>query len=389
MQNKGAIRIFAILLGLACLFYLSFSWITRKVESQARENAEMIASKPEVLESAKKKSNGNAEMEKAILDSVRLKAQNTFLDSVRKLPVDFPLYGSIFTYEDCKEHEINLGLDLKGGMNVTLEVSVPDIIKNMSAKPDDKKLNQALGQARVREYKEKKHFADIFAEELKKVDPGATLSSYFRTIEMKGKIDFNTPDDEIVKLIKERVDESIATSEKTLRARIDKFGVTQPNIQKLEASGRILIELPGVSDKERVRKLLQGTANLEFWETYENQDIIGKLVDADKRLAEILDFSKDTTAAKDTTANDTAASAKNDAAIGKAVAKKDSTTKDTTSLLSKLGTETKDTSKKASAAKAAEPINIVKTITNLFIFFPFISFLLLVMNLLPSPTCFT
>ena len=287
MQNKGAIRLFAILLGLACLFYLSFSWITRKVEGEARASAEQTVSKQEIIELAKKHANGNAEMEKAFLDSAREKAEFIFLDSVRKLPVDFPLYGSVFTYEDCKDHEINLGLDLKGGMNVTLEVSVADIIRNMSAKPDDKKLNLAIDKARFREHKERKHLADLFAEELKLAEPGASLSSYFRTIEMKGKIDFNTPDEEVIKLIKDRVDEAIATSEKTLRARIDKFGVTQPNIQKLEGSGRILIELPGVKDKERVRKLLQGTANLEFWETYENEEAIGKLVDADKRLAEI------------------------------------------------------------------------------------------------------
>ena len=216
MQNKGAIRIFAILLGLACLFYLSFSWITRKVEGDARAAAELHISKPAVLEQAKKHANGNAEMEKAFLDSLRAKAEFTFLDSVRKLPVDFPIYGSIFTYEDCKEHEINLGLDLKGGINVTLEVSVPDIIRNMSAKPKDPKLNLALSKARVRETKEKRAFADIFAEELKAADPGASLSSYFRTIDMKGKIDFNTTDEEVIKLIKERVDESITTSEKTL-----------------------------------------------------------------------------------------------------------------------------------------------------------------------------
>src|ERR1051325_815548 len=281
MQNKGAIRIFAILLGLACLFYLSFSWITRKVETQAREVASTYASKPEVSELAKKHANGDTAAEHAFIDSVRAKHETLFLDSVRKQPVDFPVYGSWlkFTYEDCKDHEVNLGLDLKGGMNVTLEVSVADIIRNMSAKPDDKKLNDALKAARFREMKEKKHFADIFAEELHRVDPGASLSSYFRTMEMKGKIDFNTPDDEVIKLIKERVDEAITTSEKTLRARIDKFGVTQPNIQKLEASGRILIELPGVSDKQRVEKLLQGTANLEFWETYDNKEFIVKLID--------------------------------------------------------------------------------------------------------------
>src|ERR1035438_9947644 len=203
MQNKGAIRIFAILLGLACLFYLSFSWITRRIESQARASAEQTVSKPDITSLAKKHSNGNADLEKAFIDSARAKAEYIYLDSVRKIKVDFPLYSYVFTYEDCKEHEINLGLDLKGGMNVTLEVSVPDIIRNMSAKPDDKKLNLALGRARVREHKEKKHFADIFAEELHSVDPGATLASYFRTIEMKGKVDFNTPDDVVIKLIKD------------------------------------------------------------------------------------------------------------------------------------------------------------------------------------------
>jgi SecD/SecF fusion protein len=347
MQNKGAIRIFAILLGLACLFYLSFSWITRRIESQARASAEQTVSKSDIASLAKKHSNGNADLEKAFIDSARAKAEYVYLDSVRKLKVDFPLYSYVFTYEDCKEHEINLGLDLKGGMNVTLEVSVPDIIRNMSAKPDDKKLNLALGRARVREHKEKKHFADIFAEELHAVDPGATLASYFRTIEMKGKIDFNTPDDAIIKLIKDRVDEAIATSEKTLRTRIDKFGVTQPNIQKLESSGRILIELPGVDDKERVRKLLQGTANLEFWETYDNEDAIGKLMEADKRLAEILAIHEE----KDTAA--VVADTTNKTVVSKTTIKNDTAKKDA-SVLSKLGLDKKDTTKKAITQKAKQ-----------------------------------
>lgn len=356
MQNKGAISLFAILLGLACVFYLSFSWITRNVENKARESAEQIISKPETLELAKARANGNPEIEKNFLDSLREIEEYNFLDSVRKLPVDFPLYGSIFTYEDCKEHEINLGLDLKGGMNVTLEVSVADIIRNMSAKPEDSKLNLAIAKARVREKKEQKHLAELFAEELRLADPGATLSSYFRTIEMKGKIDFNTPDDEVIKLIKERVDESIATSEKTLRARIDKFGVTQPNIQKLETRGRILIELPGVKDPERVRKLLQGTANLEFWETYENSEAIGKLMEADKRLAEVLGYTalKDTSVSSDSTKN--AANAKKDSLSiaakidnTKTTAIVDSTKQDTASALAKLGLNSTDTSKSTPA----------------------------------------
>jgi SecD/SecF fusion protein len=264
------------------------------------------------------------------------------------MPVDFPLYSYGFTYEDCKEHEINLGLDLKGGMNVTLEVSVADIIKNMSAKPDDAKLNLAIGRARIREHRERKHLADLFAEELRALDPGVSLASYFRTIEMKGKIDFNTPDETVIKLIKERVDEAIATSEKTLRARIDKFGVTQPNIQKLEAYGRILIELPGVSDKKRVEDLLQGTANLEFWETYENEEAIGKLVEADKRLSEVLGFAIPTDTVK-------ADSAKKDSlgTAAKADSLKPMAKKDTTSGLSKLINE-KDTAKSASAKKAQQ-----------------------------------
>jgi SecD/SecF fusion protein len=348
MQNKGAIRIFAILLGVACLFYLSFKVITLKIEGEAYNYAEKIASKPEVIELAKKYANGNLETEKLYLDSIVLKESNLFLDSVRKIPVDFPLYSYAFTYEDCKEHEINLGLDLKGGMNVTLEVSVADIIRNMSAKPDDAKLNLAIGKARVREHKENKHLSELFAEELKAIDPGVSLASYFRTIEMKGKIDFDTPDETVIKLIKERVDEAIATSEKTLRARIDKFGVTQPNIQKLETAGRILIELPGMSDKKRVRDLLQGTANLEFWETYENGEAIGKLAEADKRLAEVLGFSN----IKDTVAIDSTTKVKPDSS---AIAIKiDTTKKDTGSALSKLGLSNNDTSKSVGIKKTKE-----------------------------------
>lgn len=352
MQNKGAIRIFAILLGLACLFYLSFSWITRKIEGEAHAHAESFASRTEIVEQAKKYANGNAALEKSFLDSVIEAGKRTYLDSVRRLKVDVPLYSYLFTYENCKEHEINLGLDLKGGMNVTLEVSVQDIIRNMSSKPDDAKLNQALAQARVRETKEKRHLAELFAEEMKKIDAGASLASYFNTIELRGKIDFNTPDDEVIQMIKDRVDESIATSEKTLRARVDKFGVTQPNIQKLEVSGRILIELPGVRDKERVRKLLQGTANLEFWETFENEEIIGKLEEVDKRLAEVLSLTqlKDSASA-DTVKADTASVTVSKPDTSKVSASTDTSRSDTSSALSKLGMS--DTSK-AAASSAKE-----------------------------------
>lgn len=341
MQNKGAISIFAILLSLACIFYLSFSWITRRIENEARTFAWSVANTPANIELAKKHAAGDSVAEKLFLDSIRQKAEYRYLDSVRKLKVNVFPYKYIFTYEDCKEHEINLGLDLKGGMNVTLEVSVADIIRNMSARPDDKNLNIALAKARALETKEKRHLAEIFADELKKIDPGVSLASYFRSSEMGDKITFETPDEKIIDFIKERVDEAIATSEKTLRARIDKFGVTQPNIQPLEASGRILIELPGVTDKERVRKLLVQGANLEFWETYTLEELAEKIQAADKRLSEILAVNKtnpDTIASADTlTTMDTTVQTRTDTAKAN----------DTASVLSLLSSA--DTTKKSSS----------------------------------------
>jgi len=353
MQNKGAIRVFGILLALACIFYLSFSFITRSIEQDARTFAAQTASKPEITELARKKSGGNADAEKYFLDSAKAKTEYLYIDSIRKLKVDFPFYGWLFTYEDCKDHEINLGLDLKGGINVTMEVSTQDIIRNMSSKPDDPVLITALGKARVREQKEKKHFSELFAEELKKLNPGSSLASYFRTPELKDKIDFNTTDETVIALIKERVDESLATSEKTLRARIDKFGVTQPNIQKLEVSGRILIELPGVSDKERVRKLLQGTANLEFWETFENKDIIMKLVEADKRLAEILSpvQKKDTSLSADSLKP---VPAEVPSVPDTLTQKSPDTANSDTSILGKLGVSAGDTDSATKAITAVE-----------------------------------
>lgn len=358
MQNKGAIRIFAILLGLACIFYLSFSWITRKIESDARTAAQTIASSPATIELAKNFAAGDTAAERMFLDSIREKAEYRYLDSVRKLKVDVFPYKYIFTYEDCKEHEINLGLDLKGGMNVTLEVSVADIIRNMSAKPDDANLKLALDKARALHIKQKRHFADIFAEELKKIDPGAPLANYFRSSEMGDKITFDTPDDKIIEMIKERVDESIATSEKTLRARVDKFGVTQPNIQKLEASGRLLIELPGVKDKKRVRKYITESANLEFWETYNFEEIAEKLQAADNRLSEILAAARKDTAAvpSDTAKANAGALVKTSDTLKK---------KDTTSVLSQLGSAN-DTAKTSALSSDQDSIEAEKNKYPLF-----------------------
>jgi SecD/SecF fusion protein len=287
MQNKGAIRLFAILLAIACVYYLLFTYVTGGVEKDAKLYAQSYRDRPDVVKLAKSRSGNDETRVSFFLDSVFSLRENQYLDSLKKKQV-YNIGITKFTYEDCKEHEINLGLDLRGGMNVTLEISVADIIRQMSNNSPDKTFNLALALTQKQLSKSDKDFVSLFGENFRKIDPNARLAANFQTIELKGKIDYNSSDEKVLAFIKDRVQEAIETSEKTLRARIDKFGVTQPNIQKLESSGRILVELPGVKDKERVRKLLQGTANLEFWETYDNKDIYPLLEKANKRMKEIL-----------------------------------------------------------------------------------------------------
>jgi len=265
MQNKGAIRLLAILLTLVCLFYLSFTWITINLEEDAKVYADNYVARTAVKEAAVTWSKGDKKKEEFYLDSVRTSRLSGYLDSLKSESVYLG-----FTYTQCKEKEINLGLDLKGGMNVTLEIAVKDIITGMSSRPDDEKLLKAIDMAKEKEKKDDRDFVTLFGESLKSLDNANNISFYFRTIELKGKVDATTKDEDVLSLIRETVAGSINVAEKTLRARIDRFGVTQPNIQKLETSGRILIELPGIQEKERVRKLLQGSANLEFWETFDN-----------------------------------------------------------------------------------------------------------------------
>lgn len=300
MQNKGAIRLFAILLAIACVYYLLFTYITTGIEKEAKQFAQQYIDKAEVKNLAKTYAAGDDTKIPFYLDSVKMAREDNYLDSIKKMPV-YNIGITKFTYEACKEQEINLGLDLRGGMNVTLEISVADIIRQMSNYSPDKTFNQALTDAQKQMGKSAKDFVTLFGENFKRLDPNAHLAANFQTIELKGKLDYNSSDEKVLGFIRERVREAIETSEKTLRARIDKFGVTQPNIQLLEGSGRILVELPGVKDKERVRKLLQGTANLEFWETYDNKDIYPLLAEANKRLKEILSPEDTTKAASDST----------------------------------------------------------------------------------------
>ncbi len=275
MQNKGFVKIFAILLTLVCAYYLSFSFVNTRVEKKAEKMAQ-----------------GNPERLAYLLDS--METEKVYMG---------------LTYAECREKVINLGLDLKGGMNVTLEISVPDIIRALSNNSKDETFNKALVNAVIREKSSQKDYIDLFVEEYHKLDPGARLSAVFSTFEMKGRIDPTTSNEDVVKVLKTDVQGAIQNSFNVLRTRIDRFGVVQPNIQQLGTSGRILIELPGIKEPDRVRKLLQGSANLEFWETYDIGEIYESMISANNLIRDLnktLKPTKDSTfkaalAVKDTT----------------------------------------------------------------------------------------
>ena len=263
MQNKGFVKVFAVLLTLVCLFYLSFSFVTNRYNKKAAEYA-----------------GGDAVKESLYLDS--LSTEKVWLG---------------YTLKECREMEISLGLDLKGGMNVVLELSVPDVIRSLSNHNPDENFNKALDLAYAHQATSQKNFVDLFADEYKALDSNARLSSIFSTFELKDKITPQSSDAQVISVLKEEVQSAIDNSFNVLRTRIDRFGVVSPNIQRLETAGRILVELPGVKEPERVRKLLQGSANLEFWETYKLPEIYQQLVAADAALANVLSASSDTTAA--------------------------------------------------------------------------------------------
>jgi SecD/SecF fusion protein len=303
MQNKGAIKVFAILLGLACIFYLSFTWITIGVEDEAKAYAEGVATSPRMIAAAKEFAKGNSTKELSYTDSIKTKFADRYLDSVKLLPV-YSLGFTSYTYEECKKREINLGLDLRGGMNVTLEVSVMDIIKGLSNNSQDLAFNKSLEETQKNlGVKNNDDFITLFEKTYKKNAPNGRLAPLFQTIENKGKLAYNATNEQVIQFIRERADESISNAEKTFRSRIDRFGVAQPNIQKLGSGGRILVELPGVKDKARVRDLLQGTANLEFWETYENQEVAQYFEQANNKLRAILN-PESLSASSDSTATD-------------------------------------------------------------------------------------
>lgn len=279
MQSKGAIKFVAILIAVACLYSLSFTWVTSYQEKKAEEYAAKAVAAEQLSPSFAEV----AEVDKAYyLDSIAKERNRFYIDSISSEKVFFG-----FTYKECKEKEINLGLDLKGGMNVMLQVQLKDLIVALADGNQSPEFTQALALAQKKELESRGDFITLFEESWNEVAPGKRLSSVFGTFEMREKIKPETSNEEVIKVIREESESAIANSFNVLRNRIDRFGVTQPNIQKLGSSGRILVELPGVKEPERVRKLLQGTASLEFWPTFENTEVYPYLAEANGVLAQI------------------------------------------------------------------------------------------------------
>ncbi|HUH32536.1 MAG TPA: protein translocase subunit SecDF [Daejeonella sp.] len=296
MQGKGLVKFAAIALTIACLYSLSFTWIANHVEKNAKDYA-----------------NGDPLREKAYLDSMG----------------NQPVFGGLdyITYDYAKEREIPLGLDLKGGMNVTMEISLTELVHNLANNSTDANFNTALRNAEARLKTSQKDFISLFGEEFQNLSPDGRLAPFFATKENASNIKITASNAEVLSFLKKESKSAIDRSFNILRTRIDKFGVTSPNIQLQEGTSRILVELPGVTEPERVRKLLQGSAQLEFWETYENTEIFPLIENINKILAS-------TNVAKADTAKAPVAKADTSSAGSKlaTLAKKDTTKKDTGAL---------------------------------------------------------
>ncbi len=272
MQNKGFVKVLAVALTVICLFYLSFTFRTRGIEKRAAESP---------------------------------MGEQAYLDSVMNEKV----WLGIYSYKECREMQIGLGLDLKGGMNVILEVSVPDVVKALANNTTDANFNAALAAAKKISVSSQENFVDIFASQYNQIVPNGKLNAFFATSQLKDRINVQSSNETVIEVVKEEVENAIDNSFNVLRTRIDRFGVAQPNIQELEGKqGRIMVELPGIKEPERVRKLLQGSANLEFWETYDYSELADALYAIDRRLAEIAsteDTAKEVPATEENTTEET------------------------------------------------------------------------------------
>ena len=278
MQSKGAIRLVAILLAIACLWQLSFTAVTSLQEKKAAKTA---AAKAEAFAQSTEFGKIAAEDQAYFLDSLKKNEEKRYTDSISSQKVYF---GN--TFKEVKAKEINLGLDLKGGMNVMLQVQLEDLVRALSGNNQSPEFQQAINLAKQRQVGSQSDFITLFAEAWKEVTGGRRLSQVFGTYEMRDRIKPESTDEQVVSVIKEEAESAISNSFNVLRNRIDRFGVTQPSIQKIGNTGRILVELPGVKEPERVRKLLQGTASLEFWTTFDAAEITPYLQEANALLAQ-------------------------------------------------------------------------------------------------------
>jgi len=297
MQGKGLIKFAAIALTIACLYSLSFTWIANKVEKDAQEFAK-----------------GDAPKEKRYLDSV----------------ASLPVFGSLdsITYQYAKEREIPLGLDLKGGMNVTMEISLSEMVRNLANNSTDANFNAAIKNAELALVQGDNDFITAFGREFEKVSPNTRLATIFATKENSANLKVDADNKTVLDFLRKSADGAIDLSFNILRTRIDKFGVTSPNIQKQQGTNRILIELPGVTDPDRVRKLLQGSAKLEFWETYDNSEIFGLLQNVNSILATTVKSIDTNSTVQDTSKSKLAA-----------LGKKDISTTDSAAIKTKLQAE--------------------------------------------------
>ncbi|MDX2443817.1 MAG: protein translocase subunit SecDF [Bacteroidales bacterium] len=258
MRNKGAILFLTITVAVVISYHLSFTVVTSRVKKAAAEYAQG--------------------------DLIK---ESNYVDSIASLQKDeWSFLGN--TYKECQEKELNLGLDLKGGMNVILEISVVDIIQSLSNYSTDTTFVQAVRLAQEKQKDSQEDFVTLFGNSFEEIDPNARLAAIFNTIELKSQVDFNSSNQDVLKVIRNETESAVNNSFNILESRINRFGVAQPSIQLLGSQGRIMVELPGVKDTERVRKLLQGTANLEFWETYENGEVAQYLIEANARLKVVL-----------------------------------------------------------------------------------------------------
>jgi SecD/SecF fusion protein len=288
MQNiKGAIRIFAILMALSCLFYLSFTFVTRHWENKAEAYVKSYMEQQSVTDYINQRANGNTRVAGDVRDSIEAERKHFFLyDSLAGKKI----YLGLYTYESSKDKELSLGLDLQGGMNVTMEVSTPDIVRalaNYSEAPD---FTQAMEKAQKAQENSTEDFITLFVRSYREVNPNGRLASIFAAQLKDEKITFNSPDDQVEAALRKEADDAVERAKLVIETRINEFGVAQPNIQHLKSTNRIMVELPGVKDEERVSKILESSANLEFWQTYDFREVAQQMSEVNERLKIVLGF---------------------------------------------------------------------------------------------------